>query len=117
MQTCITLNCPFISCCTEYNFLVDRGGKCRVQEEILSRAKVYEGRKGKQEIGNNKVEDPEGVRCNRLCDCEEQCSLEGKNSYRESYYNQVRREMESVGIVERDIVAAISIMKKLRNED
>lgn len=88
-----------------------------MQEEILYRARVYEERKGKQEIGNNRVEDSEGVQCGRLCDCEEQCSSESQNPYKESYYNQVRREMESAGIVERDIVAAISIMKKLRNED
>lgn len=38
MNTCVSINCPFISNCNKYNFLIDRGSGCQVQEEILQKA-------------------------------------------------------------------------------
>jgi len=35
MNTCVSLNCPFIYYCNKYNFLVDRGLKCNIQDEII----------------------------------------------------------------------------------
>lgn len=43
MNTCVSLSCPFISYCRFYNFLVDRGERCAIQQEISYRAE----RKGK----------------------------------------------------------------------
>lgn len=41
--------------------------------------------------------------------CGEVLEWQEENSMTEDYYNRVRKEMESAGIVESDIVAAISI--------
>ena len=38
MNTCVSLSCPFISYCRFYNFLVDRGERCAIQQEIVFRA-------------------------------------------------------------------------------
>lgn len=38
-NTCVTLDCPFIWYCKEYNFLVDRGQHCEHQDQILLQAK------------------------------------------------------------------------------
>lgn len=38
MNTCVSLSCPFISYCRFYNFLVDRGERCAIQQEISYRA-------------------------------------------------------------------------------
>lgn len=38
-NTCCSLRCPFIPYCKEYNFLIDRGEKCKIQEEIIKAAK------------------------------------------------------------------------------
>lgn len=35
MNTCVSMNCPFIFCCKEYNFLVDRGSGCNIQNRII----------------------------------------------------------------------------------
>lgn len=37
--TCVSLNCPFINHCKEYNFLVDRGKVCEIQTWFLKKAK------------------------------------------------------------------------------
>lgn len=47
------MNCPFIPCCTEYNFLVDRGDRCRTQVEIVRRAMALVE---KQEVEENDFE-------------------------------------------------------------
>jgi hypothetical protein len=41
MNTCVSINCPFIRYCNEYNFLVDRGEKCNIQDEIIKSAEKY----------------------------------------------------------------------------
>lgn len=38
-HTCVSLNCPFIDHCKEYNFLVDRGKVCEIQTWFLKKAK------------------------------------------------------------------------------
>lgn len=44
-HTCVSLNCPFIDVCKEYNFLIDRGSICEHAEHYLRLAKVYERNK------------------------------------------------------------------------
>ena len=39
INTCVSMNCPFIFCCKEYNFFIDRGDKCNIQERIIKEAK------------------------------------------------------------------------------
>lgn len=34
-KTCVSINCPFIRYCKDYNFLVERNGGCKTQEAIL----------------------------------------------------------------------------------
>ena len=48
-NTCVSMSCPFILVCKEYNFLVDRGEKCETQEDILRQAKKLEKRRKKAE--------------------------------------------------------------------
>lgn len=47
-NTCVSMKCPFIPVCKEYNFLIDRGDKCEVQENILKRAKKLEKQRRKR---------------------------------------------------------------------
>lgn len=49
MNTCVSMGCPFILVCKEYNFLVDRGEKCETQENILRLAKKLEKHRRKVE--------------------------------------------------------------------
>lgn len=49
MNTCVSMGCPFILVCKEYNFLVDRGDKCDTQENILRLAKKLEKQRRKAE--------------------------------------------------------------------
>ncbi len=51
MNTCVSLSCPFISYCRFYNFLVDRGERCAIQQEIVFRA---ERLKEKEEKANGR---------------------------------------------------------------
>lgn len=45
MNTCVSIECPFIWYCKEYNYLVERkDGKCEHQEQILRQAKKLEKR-------------------------------------------------------------------------
>ena len=48
-NTCVSMSCPFILVCKEYNFLVDRGEKCETQEHILRQAKKLEKQRKKAE--------------------------------------------------------------------
>lgn len=56
MKTCVSLDCPFVPHCKDYNFLVDRGERCEIQEDILYRAKILEKKKNK-EMENQKHSD------------------------------------------------------------
>jgi hypothetical protein len=47
-NTCVSMNCPFIPICNKYNFLVERGEKCSVQEDILYKAKELEKQRKKR---------------------------------------------------------------------
>lgn len=47
MSNCVSMNCPFIPYCKEYNFLIDRGDKCNIQEEIIKGAEKLKKQKGK----------------------------------------------------------------------
>lgn len=49
MNTCVSMSCPFIMVCKEYNFLVDRGEKCDTQENILRQANKLEKQRRKAE--------------------------------------------------------------------
>lgn len=49
MNTCVSMSCPFILVCKEYNFLVDQGDKCETQEDILRQAKKLEKQRKKAE--------------------------------------------------------------------
>ncbi len=51
MNTCVSLSCPFIPYCRFYNFLVERGERCAIQQEIVFRA---ERLKEKEEKANGK---------------------------------------------------------------
>lgn len=51
MNTCCSLNCPFIAICRNYNFLVDRGHECKTYRKILSISKK-ELMKLKEDITN-----------------------------------------------------------------
>lgn len=44
-MTCVSMNCPFIPYCKDYNFLVDRNPKCQTQEKILLAAKHLQATK------------------------------------------------------------------------
>lgn len=39
-MTCISLKCPLIRFCKEYNFLIDRGEKCETQKKIIEAVKI-----------------------------------------------------------------------------
>lgn len=41
MSTCVSLNCPFYNYCRHYNFLVERGEKCEIMEDIIRKALKY----------------------------------------------------------------------------
>lgn len=45
MNTCVTLNCPFILYCREYNYLVDRGESCEHMEQIIKKAKRFDSQR------------------------------------------------------------------------
>jgi hypothetical protein len=49
MNTCVSMNCPFIFCCKEYNFLVDRGSGCNIQNKIVRASENF-----KKEIKKSK---------------------------------------------------------------
>ena len=49
MNTCVSMGCPFISVCKEYNYLVDQGEKCKTQENILRQAKKLEKQRSREE--------------------------------------------------------------------
>jgi len=49
MNTCITLDCPFICYCKEFNYLVDRGERCEHMEQIIKKAKRFANLTKKQE--------------------------------------------------------------------
>ena len=55
-NTCVSMSCPFILVCKEYNFLVDRGEKCETQEDILRQAKKLE----KQRKKSGKIKEKSG---------------------------------------------------------
>lgn len=38
LRTCISMNCPFIEICKDYNFLVDREKGCKTQNKIIDLA-------------------------------------------------------------------------------
>ncbi len=39
MNTCVSMSCPFVAYCKDYNYSVDRTGGCKTQENILAAAK------------------------------------------------------------------------------
>lgn len=45
MKTCVSIDCPFISFCKAYNFLVDRSDGCDTQNSILKAAEKLAPRK------------------------------------------------------------------------
>ncbi len=61
MNTCVSIDCPFMRYCKHYNFLVDRGDNCAIQEDILRRAKEYERCKRKMEREISKMLGNEDV--------------------------------------------------------
>lgn len=42
MNTCVTLDCPFICFCRGYNYLVDRGEECERMDQIIKKAKRFD---------------------------------------------------------------------------
>ena len=40
MNTCVSMKCPFIGYCKDYNFLVDRGEKCDTMARLVRAAKA-----------------------------------------------------------------------------
>ncbi len=48
MTTCVTLDCPFILYCKEYNYLVDRGESCKHMEQIIKKAKRFDNQRRKK---------------------------------------------------------------------
>lgn len=52
-NTCVSLNCPFIPVCNKYNFTVDRGDKCEIQADILTRAEKLKKEQKKKEKEND----------------------------------------------------------------
>lgn len=38
-MTCVSLKCPFIKHCKDYNFLIERGTECSIQKEIIEKSK------------------------------------------------------------------------------
>lgn len=47
MTTCVSLNCPFIRYCKEYNFTVDRGERCEHMEQIVRKATGFDKQRKK----------------------------------------------------------------------
>lgn len=54
MKTCVSMECPFIHYCKEYNFLVDREGGCSAQKAILQGARKIERERRKEGRKNGK---------------------------------------------------------------
>lgn len=50
--TCVSMDCPFMGICREYNFLVDRSNGCKTQKFILEKASEMLERKGKENKRN-----------------------------------------------------------------
>lgn len=44
MNTCVSLNCPFMDECKHYNFLIDRGNKCEHAIKIIQASEYYRER-------------------------------------------------------------------------
>ena len=38
-NTCVSMSCPFVGLCNQYNFLIDRGESCEYQDQLLRAAK------------------------------------------------------------------------------
>ena len=47
MNTCVTLDCPFICYCKEYNYTVDRGERCEHMEQIIRKATRFDKQRKK----------------------------------------------------------------------
>lgn len=61
-NTCVSLNCPFIPFCNQYNYLVDRGDECEVQQKILERGERFmKDRKRREREARKK----DGEKCGR----------------------------------------------------
>lgn len=43
MKTCVSMNCPFLNHCKDYNFLVDHEGGCKTQDAIRKAAEKMAG--------------------------------------------------------------------------
>lgn len=54
MKTCVSMNCPFISFCKDYNFLVDRSEGCATQNKILTAAHRLEKKPSVKGKNNSK---------------------------------------------------------------
>lgn len=48
MKTCVSIECPFIHYCKDYNFLVDRGNGCSTQREIMEAAEKLKRQRRKE---------------------------------------------------------------------
>lgn len=46
-MNCIQLRCPLIGVCKHYNFLVDRGTKCDIQQKIIKAVEKLKEREDK----------------------------------------------------------------------
>ena len=40
-HTCVSLNCPFVNHCKDYNFLIDRGDACEIHTWFLEKVQKY----------------------------------------------------------------------------
>ena len=62
VKTCVSIVCPFIGCCKDYNNNVDRSSGCVTQDYILSASKRFEQKKRlEKRIAALKKEDPHDV--------------------------------------------------------
>lgn len=52
MKTCVSIECPFIHYCKDYNFLVDRGNGCSTQREIMEAAEKLKRQRRKEGADN-----------------------------------------------------------------
>lgn len=58
MKTCVSLECPFIWYCNQYNYLIDRGDHCDHQDQILRQAKKLEKiRRAQKKAKRKEAED------------------------------------------------------------
>ena len=56
METCVSINCPFIAICKDYNFLIDRAGGCETQKRIVEAAELFTANnKDNKYIENEKI--------------------------------------------------------------